>query len=280
MFRRLLIAVALGVTGCAPRPVSISQQPAYVVGPPYQQAGIWHYPAERFGGEETGLAVRQPGTRIATDHEGWDDALALGSHATLQLPAIVRVTNLTSGTSLLVRVIDRGPARRGRIIGLSDRAATLLGVDERPAPVRLNVDGPRSQALRDALAPARTGLIAAPRASVQQETLPGAPGALRPALTEAPPPAARDIPLPTELGHGPPGSGQIQLRGGTFSIIEAARLQAGRLAMIAPQIERAGTGRAETYTVRAGPYANAAAADAALDQAIAAGVTDTRIVVE
>ena len=281
MRRGLLIAVAVIVAGCSPRTAPPPpSKPAYTIGQPYQQGSVWRYPAERFGGTETGLATRQTGARIAADGEAWDDTQPLASHPTLQLPAVVRATNLDTGTTLAIRVIDRGPPDAGRVIGLSGRAAALLGLGSQPIPVRVEVDSVRSQVIRDSLQPAGTGLIAAPRASVTQETLPGAPGGLRQFVPtqEAIPSAAP--PLPTEAEPGLPSPGQIWLRAGTFGQIGFARLQATRLAAIVPRVEQAGTGRAATYTVRAGPYASAAAADTALDQAVAAGVTDARIVVE
>lgn len=278
---RLPMLGGLIVGSCAPQTLP---RPAahitYAVGAPYQDAGVWRYPAERFGGTETGLAIRHAGARLATDGEVWDDTQMLVSHPTLQTPAIVRVTNLDTGMTITARVIDRGPPGRGRVAGLSDRAAVALGLGERPIPVRVDVDGARSQALRDRLHPGQTGLIAAPSAAVQQEILPGAPGALRAVAIISKDAPAGETPLPDGAEAGPRSPGQIWLRAGTFDGADAARLQAGRLAAIAPRIERAGTGRAETYTVRAGPFADAAAADTALDQAVLAGVTDVRIVVE
>ena len=49
------------------------------------------------------------------------------AHRTLPLPVNVRVTNLDNGKSLIVRVNDRGPFAKGRIIDVSERAAKLLG---------------------------------------------------------------------------------------------------------------------------------------------------------
>lgn len=278
MLRGLLIAATLA--GCAPRTAPPPAKPVYTIGQPYRQSGTWRYPADRFGGTETGLAVRHSGARIVADGEAWDDAQLLGSHPTLQLPAVVRATNLNTGTSVTLRVIDRGPPVAGRVIGLSARAAALLGLAGQPIPVRVEIDGARTEALRDALQPTGTGLIATPRSSVTQETLPGAPGALRRSVPQpdATPPVETQVPAGAEAG--PPSPGQIWLRAGTFGQIGFARLQADRLGAVAPRIEHAGTGRAETFTVRAGPYATPAAADTALDQAVSAGVTDARIVVE
>src|SRR5258708_27505825 len=48
-------------------------------------------------------------------------------HRTLPMPSLVRVTNLDNGRSIVLRVNDRGPYARRRIIDLSRRAAQLLG---------------------------------------------------------------------------------------------------------------------------------------------------------
>ena len=49
------------------------------------------------------------------------------AHKTLPLPSFVRVENLDNGRSVIVRVNDRGPFHKGRIIDLSYAAAIKLG---------------------------------------------------------------------------------------------------------------------------------------------------------
>src|SRR5437764_12741049 len=49
------------------------------------------------------------------------------AHPTLPMPSYVRVTNLSGGKSLIVRVNDRGPYHRNREIDVSAKAAELLG---------------------------------------------------------------------------------------------------------------------------------------------------------
>jgi len=44
------------------------------------------------------------------------------------MPSLVRVTNLSNGRSIIVRVNDRGPFKKNRIIDLSKRAAEKLGM--------------------------------------------------------------------------------------------------------------------------------------------------------
>lgn len=52
------------------------------------------------------------------------------AHKTLPLPSVVKVTNLSNGKSLKMRVNDRGPFIGDRIIDLTPRAAGKLGFKE------------------------------------------------------------------------------------------------------------------------------------------------------
>jgi rare lipoprotein A len=65
------------------------------------------------------------GKRTATG-ETYDMDAMTGAHPTLPLPAWVRVTNLQNGRSVVVRLNDRGPFARNRIIDLSRKAALEL----------------------------------------------------------------------------------------------------------------------------------------------------------
>jgi rare lipoprotein A len=65
------------------------------------------------------------GGRTATG-ETYDMDAMTGAHPTLPLPAWVRVTNLQNGRSVVVRLNDRGPFRKNRIIDLSRAAAEEL----------------------------------------------------------------------------------------------------------------------------------------------------------
>jgi rare lipoprotein A len=65
------------------------------------------------------------GGRTSTG-ETYDMHAMTGAHPTLPLPTWVRVTNLENGKSVVVRLNDRGPFARGRIIDLSRSAAEAL----------------------------------------------------------------------------------------------------------------------------------------------------------
>jgi len=62
------------------------------------------------------------------------------AHRSLPFGTRVRVTNLNNGQSVTVRINDRGPFVRGRIIDLSRHAARVLGISG-VAPVRLEILG-------------------------------------------------------------------------------------------------------------------------------------------
>jgi rare lipoprotein A len=64
----------------------------------------------------------------------------IAAHKTLPLPCLVKVTNLSNGKSVKVRVNDRGPFIAGRIIDLSPRAAAKIDMkDKGLAQVRVEV---------------------------------------------------------------------------------------------------------------------------------------------
>jgi rare lipoprotein A len=65
--------------------------------------------------------------RTTASGERFDMNALTAAHRRLPFGTLVRVTNLSNRRSLVVRINDRGPYARGRIIDLSRRAASLLG---------------------------------------------------------------------------------------------------------------------------------------------------------
>jgi len=64
------------------------------------------------------------------------------AHKTLPMNTIVKVTNLNNGKSVIVRINDRGPFVKGRIIDLSYIAGKKIGLDKSGiAPVKIVVIG-------------------------------------------------------------------------------------------------------------------------------------------
>jgi rare lipoprotein A len=72
--------------------------------------------------------------------ERFDQGELTAAHPTLPIGTRVRVTNLANGRSVVVRINDRGPFTRGRMIDVSHRAAHGLGMLQRgTARVRIEV---------------------------------------------------------------------------------------------------------------------------------------------
>lgn len=94
-------------------PMSVSEAATY------RQQGIasWY-------GYET---LRTSGGHMTANGEAFDPRKISAAHKLLPLPTHVRVTNMTNGRSIVVRVNDRGPFVKGRIIDLSAGAAKKLG---------------------------------------------------------------------------------------------------------------------------------------------------------
>jgi rare lipoprotein A len=102
----------------------------YHIGPPYMVGGRTYVPEDNPNYRATGLASwygEDFHGRLTANREVFDLNGITAAHPTLPLPSYARVTNLSNGRSLIVRVNDRGPYRGDRIIDVSTRAAELLG---------------------------------------------------------------------------------------------------------------------------------------------------------
>jgi len=101
----------------------------YRVGKPYTVAGRVYVPEEDTGYREEGMASWYGDDfhgRLTANGEIFDMASLTAAHPTLPMPCYARVTNLSNGKSLIVRVNDRGPYHGNRLIDVSNRAAELL----------------------------------------------------------------------------------------------------------------------------------------------------------
>ena len=129
-------------------------QGAYKVGKPYKVDGRWYQPRENFQLVETGVASWYgPGfhAKKTANGETFDQNAMTAAHRTLQLPSLVKVTNLENGRSVVVRVNDRGPYKSNRVMDVSSRAADLLGFKGKgTARVRIEVLTEESKVLASA----------------------------------------------------------------------------------------------------------------------------------
>mgnify|MGYP002652400236 CR=1 FL=1 len=101
----------------------------YRVGKPYVVAGRTYVPEEDVNYRAEGLASWYGDDfhgRLTANGEVFDMASLTAAHPTLPMPSYARVTNLSNGKSLVVRVNDRGPYHGNRLIDVSNKAAELL----------------------------------------------------------------------------------------------------------------------------------------------------------
>lgn len=100
---------------------------------PYTIRGITYYPQKHPSEpyDEVGLASWYGHPfhgRKTANGEIFDKDRISAAHKTLTIPSYVKVTVLETGKSMIIRVNDRGPFEKGRIIDLSEGAAKALGV--------------------------------------------------------------------------------------------------------------------------------------------------------
>lgn len=92
-------------------------------------------------GKASFYAKKFSGRRTAYGERVRPEALE-GAHRTLPLNTLVEVTNLSNQRTVIVRINDRGPYAKGRVIDLTHAAAKTLGmISQGVANVSLRVIG-------------------------------------------------------------------------------------------------------------------------------------------
>lgn len=276
----------------------------YKIGSPYQVNGVWYYPSEDFGYDETGIASWYgPGFhgKATANGEPYDQNDLTAAHKTLQLPALVRVTNLDNGRSIVLKVNDRGPFVHGRIIDVSRRGAQLLGFEGKgTAPVRVTVLSDESRALAAQLKGERmlarnetpiTMVDGLPKTVVSTSSLPPPPGAQaaaappaaplpRPVATAAPRPPAPESQVGA-MTYTTPQRTDIFIQAGAFSQFDNANRVHAKLASVGNvKVSPILVNGKDLFRVRVGPVASVEVADRLLEQVIGAGYPDARIIVD
>lgn len=196
---------------------------------PYTKSGLATWYGKKFHGQRTASGER------------YDMYAMTAAHPTLPIPSYARVTRLSTGKSIVVRINDRGPFHSSRIIDLSYAAASKLGL---------------------------TGSGSA-KVTVQSITnrdiIDGNEVALAPEARSPKPP-------PTQLTHAAPthaeaaADGRIYLQFGAFSAERNANHLARAInAQITDVESRSATVEPGTalYRVQIGPYPNRKSADRA-----------------
>lgn len=101
----------------------------FKVGNPYEIFGVNYIPQNYEDYEEIGTASWYGDDfhgKATANGETYNMGSMTAAHPTLPLPSLVRVTNLRNNKSVVVRVNDRGPFAKNRVIDVSEKAATLL----------------------------------------------------------------------------------------------------------------------------------------------------------
>ncbi len=104
----LMVVATLAMSGCGGGSGEPSTEPGSV------QEGEASYYAHKYHG------------RTTANGETYDENKMTAAHKTLPFGTTVRVTNLANGKKVVVRINDRGPFIKGRIIDLSYKAAGEL----------------------------------------------------------------------------------------------------------------------------------------------------------
>ncbi|HWA68999.1 MAG TPA: septal ring lytic transglycosylase RlpA family protein [Rhizomicrobium sp.] len=302
-FASVAAVAMLAACSTAPKPVedhTVQVPPnagVYKVGQPYQVDNVWYYPREQPDYDETGIASWYGpnfyGHKTANGEMYNGDQLT-AAHKTLPMPVNVRVTNLDNGKSLIVRVNDRGPYARGRIIDLSKRAAELLDVVQTgTARVRVtyisraDINGAMPSETPPAIANA---LPAAPAGKIDTAALGIVPGAAvePPAATPSLPRPTASIPAEMFADNQPDGKvttvpvpavTRLYVQLGAFSKLENAKALLNKVGgdLRISTLQRGGQ---TLYRVRSGALHSVQEADAALARVTGAGANDAHIVVD
>ena len=296
----------------------VAQRGSYKIGAPYKIDGVTYTPQEEFNHVETGVASWYgPGFhgKSTANGEPYDQSARTAAHRTLQMPSIVRVTNLDNGMSTVVRINDRGPFARSRVIDLSRTAAQELDIVRNgTAHVRIDQLQAESLAVKDvaisgggpaeqqaAVAQASSGRYAPAQAPVQTAAYvpPPAPAPVytqpapaqpvwptnsrSPAADPAPAyvPASNGGPTVASLAGGTtlqPASG-FYVQTGAFTTPENAERQRGAVSSYGvSEIAQGSAGGRDVYRVRLGPYTTSDAAGIVADRLKRSGYGDARVV--
>ena len=130
-FHFAFLATSLILSSCAPLP---SAQKTAVPGSGLAPTG------RQYHGKASWYSVATNGGRTTASGEPFSNSAATAAHRSLPFGTWVKVTNLRNDRSELVRITDRGPFTRGRIIDVSRGIGKKLGmVKAGVVPARVEV---------------------------------------------------------------------------------------------------------------------------------------------
>ena len=283
-----------------PEPVPRAEPRSASGNPPFYEVAGHRYIvlASAAGYRERGVASWYGpdfhGLRTATG-ERYDMFAMTAAHKTLPIPCYARVTNLSNGRNVVVRINDRGPFVANRIIDLSYTAASKLDmIRNGTAFVDVEVLSPANPPSGTAL-PVTTQ--AASAASVGVSSVPAVTTPVEPAAATAPPgvaaAAAGSSPSATAPAPSPEGAAALPampppapVAAGHFYIQVGAFSQADNAQRVAKKLRDAGLEHVFTLApaadqplqrVRIGPVASVQQFDALIARLTALGFPGARL---
>jgi rare lipoprotein A len=128
-------AAGAGFARSKSQPISQPSSPppeVVQIGEPYSIGGQRFVPRDDVTFDETGYAIFSGGDeagQMTRSGDPYNPEAITAAHRTLPVPSYAEVTDLQTGRTILVRIVDRGPMVKDKVIVLSPGAARQLGVD-------------------------------------------------------------------------------------------------------------------------------------------------------
>ncbi|MEO1552914.1 MAG: septal ring lytic transglycosylase RlpA family protein [Pseudomonadota bacterium] len=195
--------------------------------------------------------------------EIFDETAMTAAHPSLPLPSLVQVINENSSREIVVRVNDRGPFDGKRVLELSPRAATVLGVAKGgSANVRIRYLGP---------APVQQNPETYATKRIEDESM-------LPVTRVQAPPAPATIPTPVRVASLSVASaspaGNIFIQAGAFSDIANAQRLTSNIGGLPVKIEEARVNGGDYFRVLVGPFPNRDMAERERQDLSRSGIVD------
>lgn len=218
--------------------------------------------------------------------EIFDETAMTAAHPSLPLPSLVQVINEDNSREVVVRVNDRGPFDGKRILELSPRAGSVLGISKGgdasvrvrylgPAPVQQNPETFASNSIEDeSLPPVETPPA---QAFAQPSQSPFGTAVTQPAVTQVP--SAPEYKAPVRVASmtvsAPAAAGNVFIQAGAFAdIANAQRLTSSLGGGLPVKIEEARVNGGDFFRVLIGPFPTMDMADRERRALSQSGVVD------
>ena len=128
VWQRMSAILMLGIFLSAPSLLFAKERPSHNASHAKSIIGIASFYSTKFNGRRTASG------------EKFNSSALTAAHLSLPFGSLVKVTNMRNGKTVVVRINDRGPHVKGRMIDLSKAAATKIGIGRAgTARVRLEV---------------------------------------------------------------------------------------------------------------------------------------------